>query len=84
LEPKWSRTVNLSIKNVPEDIVAKLRERAALDHRSLQGELLMIVKRAAAETRGADAYGVLEAVRRSGLSSPSESVQMIREDRDGR
>ena len=76
--------MNLSIKNVPEDIVAKLRERAALDHRSLQGELLMIVKQAAAETTGADAYGVLEAVRRSGLSSPSESVQMIREDRDGR
>ncbi len=76
--------MNLSIKNVPEDIVAKLRERAALEHRSLQGELLMIVKLAAAETRGADAYAVLEAVRRSGLSSPSESVQMIREDRDGR
>ncbi len=38
---------NLSIKNVPEDVVAKLRQRAADHHRSLQGELLDLVCRAA-------------------------------------
>lgn len=37
---------NLSIKNVPPDIVGKLRERAAANHRSLQGELLELVNRA--------------------------------------
>lgn len=31
---------NLSIKNVPEDVVARLRARAQANHRSLQGELL--------------------------------------------
>ena len=76
--------MNLSIKNVPEGVVAQLRETAARSQRSLQGELLGIVKLAADETKGADAYGILDAARRSGLSSPSESVQMIREDRDGR
>jgi plasmid stability protein len=76
--------MNLSIKNVPEDVVERLKARAARDHRSLQGELLHIVKSAAAEPIGVDAYAILAAVRRSGLSSPSESVRMIREDRDGR
>lgn len=34
---------NLSIKNVPADVVGKLRERANANHRSLQGELLALV-----------------------------------------
>ncbi len=40
---------NLSIKNVPEEVVAKLRQRAADSHRSLQGELLDLVCRATEE-----------------------------------
>ena len=38
---------NLSIKNVPEAIVEKLRQRAAANHRSLQGELMLLVCAAA-------------------------------------
>ena len=38
---------NLSIKNVPEDVVTRLRERARANHRSLQGELLELACRAA-------------------------------------
>lgn len=34
---------NLSIKNVPPDVVEKLRHRAAANHRSLQGELMALV-----------------------------------------
>ena len=34
---------DLSIKNVPEHIVEKLRQRAASHHRSLQGELLELI-----------------------------------------
>lgn len=37
---------NLSIKNVPEDVVARLRELARANHRSLQGELLDLACRA--------------------------------------
>ena len=51
--PKWSyiRTmaVNLSIKNVPDDVVERLRERAKRHHRSLQGELLELIAKAADE-----------------------------------
>jgi plasmid stability protein len=41
--------VNLSIKNVPEAMAAKLRERAQRNHRSLQGELMAILENAAIE-----------------------------------
>lgn len=37
---------NLSIKNVPETLAAKLRERAERNHRSLQGELMAILESA--------------------------------------
>lgn len=39
--------VNLSVKNVPEALAAKLRERAERNHRSLQGELMAILEAAA-------------------------------------
>lgn len=76
--------MNLSIKNVPEPIVQRLRERAKLRHRSLQGELLSIVEMAASEGGFLDPASLLAEVRRRGISTPSESVRMIREDRDGR
>jgi len=40
---------NLSIKNVPAELVGKLRERARSNHRSLQGELLALVSQATSE-----------------------------------
>lgn len=36
---------NLSIKNVPEHVVEKLRQRATNHHRSLQGELMDMICR---------------------------------------
>ena len=39
-------SVNLSIKNAPDDVVQRLRERAARNHRSLQGELMAIIEEA--------------------------------------
>ena len=75
--------MNLSIKNVPEPLVYKLRERAARHHRSLQGELLTILEEYVG-TRRPSIWELNERVERLGLNSPSESVQMIREDRDSR
>jgi plasmid stability protein len=40
---------NLSIKDVPEDLAESLRQRAARNHRSLQGELMAIIEAAARE-----------------------------------
>ena len=37
-------TVTLSIKNVPDELAQRLRERAARNHRSLQGELMAILE----------------------------------------
>lgn len=39
---------NLSIKNVPPDIVERLHARARSNHRSLQGELMALVTAVAA------------------------------------
>ena len=47
LEPRGTTMPNLSIKNVPAEVVAGLRERASVNHRSLQGELLALVSQAA-------------------------------------
>ena len=42
-------SVNLSVKNVPSALAAKLRERAERNHRSLQGELMAILEAAASD-----------------------------------
>ncbi len=74
----------LSIKAVPDEIVERLRAQAKRNHRSLQGELSIILERAVLEPERLSALQVLAEVRRLGLSTPAESVAMIREDRDGR
>ena len=40
---------NLSIKDVPEQWAQALRQRAARNHRSLQGELMSLIERAVDE-----------------------------------
>lgn len=40
---------NLSIKDVPEQWAQALRQRAARNHRSLQGELMSLIERAVVE-----------------------------------
>ena len=48
---------NLSIKDVPEQWAAALRQRAARNHRSLQGELMAILERALMDAPDASATG---------------------------
>lgn len=75
--------VNLSIKNVPDQIAEMLRERAVAHHRSLQGELLAILESAVAAPPAAlTAAQVLVRVRGAGVATPAEAVAMIRADRD--
>jgi plasmid stability protein len=75
--------VNLSIKRVPDRIVAKLRRRAMAHHRSLQGELLSLLEEAVEPGR-LTVEELRREIRKLGLSSPDESTGMIREDRDAR
>ncbi len=76
--------VSLSVKNVPDRIVQRLRERAERHHRSLQGELLAIIEAAVQEDGPATPADILAEVRRSGVRTPSEAVAIVRADRDGR
>ncbi len=75
--------VNLSIKNAPDRVVQRLRERAERHHRSLQGELLAIIE-AAVQDGPLTPAELLAEVRRLGLQTPSEAVALVRADRDGR
>jgi len=76
--------VNLSIKNVPDEIAEELHERAARNHRSLQGELLAIIEEAARGKSPLSPSDFLAGVRALGLRTPAESRTMVREDRDAR
>ena len=73
-------TVTLSIKNVPDDLAQRLKERAAQNHRSLQGELMAILERAEPPSRSM--REIYEMVQASGVKTPSNSARLIRQDRD--
>ena len=86
-------SVNLSIKNVPDAVAGRLREKAKRNHRSLQGELQSIVETAASEPEPrtlrirerSPADGRRLDVSQHAIIAPrSESALMIREDHDGR
>jgi plasmid stability protein len=76
--------VTLSIKNAQDDVVKRLKARAARNHRSLQGELLAIIEEAVRNEAPVSPGEILSEIRRLGLRTPSESAQIVREDRDGR
>ncbi|HRH88067.1 MAG TPA: Arc family DNA-binding protein [Rubrivivax sp.] len=66
-------SVNLSIKDVPDDVAERLRARATRNHRSLQGELMAIVEQAAAEAQApSDVYRSAVFVQRG-----SKSIEQI-------
>lgn len=78
--------ISISIKNVPKKKVDQLKLRAKRNHRSLQGELLAIIDQA---TEMAPPPGgwispreLFERGKALGINTPSDSVRMVREDRD--
>jgi hypothetical protein len=75
--------VSFSIKDVPDHLADALRERARLNHRSLQGEMLAMIE-AHVGARPFRARALWSQVKKLGISSPDESVRMVREDRDRR
>ncbi len=76
--------VNLSIKNVPDHVAQRLRERAARNHRSLQKELLTIVEVAAGDAEFATVDGLLAGARARGLTPSDEATDILRASRDRR
>ena len=75
--------VNFSVKNVPDEVAERLRERARRNHRSLQGELLTILEDAVARTP-LTLQEVRENAKALGLQTPDEAAATIREAGDGR
>lgn len=87
---------NLSIKSVPEALAETLRQRAARNHRSLQGELMAILEAAVAQeasipaepvkTRGGKSFMEVAATFRDRFPAPLglslESASLLREMRD--
>ena len=74
---------NLSIKNVPEELQARLKAQAKLHHRSLQGELMTILEEAVHFKR-MTAGEIYKQVKILGVATGPDSGEMIREDRDAR
>jgi plasmid stability protein len=74
-------TVTLSVKNVPADLAKRLKARAALHHRSLQGELMAILDEASRQMTVEDLAALAS---RIGLRTPAESTRLGRDARDGR
>ncbi len=77
-------TVHLSIKNVPDHLAERLRQRATASHRSMQGELMTILEQALEEHRPLAPQALLDLVRELGVSTARESTDDIRRDRNGR
>ena len=76
--------VSFSIKNVPDHLAEKIRQRAVMNHRSLQRELLVILKESITGDRALTPSDVLSELQRIGLKTPKETVGFVREDRDAR
>lgn len=76
--------VNLSIKNAPEKLVRKLKQRAIRNHRSLQGELMAIISEAAERQPTMRLDEFMNLGRQRGLRTPSQAAAIIRADRDSR
>ncbi len=74
--------VSLSVKNVPDDVAHRLRERATRNRRSLQGELLAILESAA--RRPLSVAEAADRIKAIGLRTPDEATEIIRHMRDTR
>jgi antitoxin FitA len=74
--------VTLSIKNVPDDLARKLKERAARNHRSLQGEMIAILENLEPPRRSID--DIARLVDRLGIKTAADSAGIVRAARDGR
>lgn len=75
--------VNLSIKNVPDEVAQRLRARARRRNRSLQGELMTILKEAVGE-ESLTVGQLVARLKQLGLRTESDAVEIVRGDRDGR
>jgi len=76
--------VNLSIKNVPDQLAKQLRRQAARHHRSLQGELMAILEKKLGVRSSLTSGELLARIRGAGLKTAEETARLVRRERDER
>jgi len=73
------------IRNVPEGVVNRLKQMAEQHHRSVNAEIVAMLKLHYADEYSASQLAILERIRRRKAdyppSDPAETSQMIHEDR---
>lgn len=74
--------VNLSIKNVPDELADRLRRRADAAHRSMQGELMAILEAALDDRPPMRPREVLARLKALDLSTGREAAADVRRERD--
>ena len=76
---------NLHIRNVPKSVVERVKQAAAHNHRSMNSEIIAMLELHYASDDSATQLAILDRIRERKaeypLSDPSETVAMIREDR---
>ena len=73
----------LLVRDLDPAVVARLKEQARQNHRSLQGEVKAILEQAAATATRDEALAMIDKwQRRWGDRVFSDSTRLIREDRD--
>ena len=72
---------SLTIKNIPDGLLTRLRERAQGHHRSLQGEVMTILE-GAVQSKRLTISEVRKVVKDLGLKTGDDSTTWIRELRD--
>jgi len=75
--------ISVSLKNVPDEIMDKLRKRAKRHHRSLQGELMAILEEAVGPTPLTIDQAEAR-IKEPGFKTGDESALWLRELRDAR
>ncbi|MBM4036837.1 MAG: hypothetical protein FJ291_34315 [Planctomycetes bacterium] len=74
--------VDISLKCVPDSLAQALRRRAVRHHRSVQEEVLGILRATVFDERPITFTAFVAEGRAQGISTPAESAAMVREDRD--
>lgn len=77
-------TVTLELKDLPEQLVERIKHRAIRHGRTPEQEAQVLLEKALTSKEIITPRQLLAEARASGINTPAESARMVREDRDAR